>query len=944
INNLEETEVTRAKANLNTNIIYNKDKYEVLYIIENSRDFNEYIITDGFCYDKVSEKDLIIEFNNLFIEPEIQMENYEFHNPFFYINRFSPNLINNQLIHSKNGFKDIYGSRIYLLKHQMDTIFKALSMEKIRLVLADEVGLGKTIQAISILKSKMKRTRKINVLIIIPDHLKNQWISELFNKFWIDIKDLPQNKKINVISINKFVNEFDSIKNINYDFVIIDEVHNYLKDENIYNKIEYMSIESTHILLLSATPIQRKMDQFKLLLNLLDPERFNNMSEVNFKKLLLKQDKIRKSVYRIMIDIHEYIEDEFVQENIDIEMEELIEILNDDICNNIYEKILKLEDKESILFYYKKILSYISNYYQIERRIIRHRKKELDASYAERSYTPYEIEYFTDEIVYGKRVKDEMFKMIERIKKIDTLNHEVKTRIIKDLISAQTSSSNALKIKWKYYKKTYFNNISDELFIKYLNLWENQINTQINNIIEIFNDPDIINNKICYLIDYLDQSDPSNNDEKEKIFVVINHKETIKEVKKAVNNCIWSSNCSFYTEDMEIKDKNLAIERFQSDEECKILIADSSACEGKNLQISDKIVHYDLDWSPSSIEQKIGRLDRIGRNKNREVESVVFYELDTLEENVTKIWSDIFKIFDESISGLEIVSKDIDELINKSLLDNIEYGLQNNHEAIKEYVEKMKEYILEEQYYDLAKNLDRKTENEYEELFKKFKDSKEYNLTRSMLRWGDAAGFRPSYTMNNDKIYVFDRYSFSRNIGSMAKVQMNIPNTETIRSHQLTNKKIVGTFERDLAIKQENLVFFSPGEPIFDTIFNNAKNHYKGRTAATKIYADFEWTGFLLAMKIDFDYKSLFDYEIPYEYIRNYKNIVMKPIVLNTFDIEGSIEKIKILDLIKNLENNSNSLDRYTEHLGRRGNGSIDQFKEVYDQHIWTNLIDKAVN
>src|SRR6056297_3423358 len=120
INNLKETEITRAKANLNTNIRYIKSKYEVLYIIENLKDFNEYIVTDGIEYNKVSEKDLFIEFNNLFIDPKIQMKYYEFHNPFFYINRFSPNIINNQLIHSKNGFKEIYGSRIYLLKHQMD--------------------------------------------------------------------------------------------------------------------------------------------------------------------------------------------------------------------------------------------------------------------------------------------------------------------------------------------------------------------------------------------------------------------------------------------------------------------------------------------------------------------------------------------------------------------------------------------------------------------------------------------------------------------------------------------------------------------------------------------------------------------------------------------------------------------------------------------------------
>jgi len=944
INNLKETEITRAKANLNTNIRYIKSKYEVLYIIENLKDFNEYIVTDGIEYNKVSEKDLFIEFNNLFIDPKIQMKYYEFHNPFFYINRFSPNIINNQLIHSKNGFKDIYGSRIYLLKHQMDTIFKALSMERIRLILADEVGLGKTIQAISILKSKMKRTKKINVLIIIPDHLKNQWIGELFNKFWIDLKKLPKNKNISVVSLSEFKEKFDNIKTNFYDFVIIDEVHNYLKDENIYKKIEEISIITKNILLLSATPIQKKTEQYKLLLNLLDPERFSSMNDKKFMDLLTKQDKIRKSVYRIMIDLGEYLEDEFLQENIDIEMEDLIRILNDNICNNIYEKALELEDKESVLFHYKKILSYISNYYQIERRIIRHRKKELKTSYAERIYTPFHVEYYTDEIVYGRLVEDEMFRIIEKIKKNETIDHEIKLEIMKKLISSKTSSPHSLKENWNYLKEKYINNIKDELFINYINLWENQVNNQISNIDEIFKDPDKINNKICYLIDYLDQADPSNTEISEKIFVVINHLETLKKVKEAINKCNWKSNCVFYSKDMDLKFKNSSIEKFQSDNKCKILIADSSACEGKNLQNSDKILHFDLDWSPSSIEQKIGRLDRIGRNKNREIESIVFFETETLEENIIKIWSDIFKIYEESISGLEIASKDIDNLINESLYTETKYALQNNYKNIEEYVKKMKEFILEEEYYDLAKNLDRKTENEYDELFKKFKDSKEYNLSRSMLRWGNAAGFSPSYTTNNNKIHVYDRHSFTRNLGSMQKVQMNIPDTSAIRSHQSTNDKIIGTFDRDLAIKQENLVFFSPGEPIFDTIFNNAKNHYKGRTAATKIYSDFEWIGFLIGFKIDFNYKDIYDFEIPYYHIQNYKNIIKNPIIFDTFDIEGSVEKNKVIDLIKDLEKNSNSLNRYTIHLGKRSNGFIDKFKDSYNEDVWLKLLNKAIN
>ena len=59
-------------------------------------------------------------------------------------------------------------------------------------------------------------------------------------------------------------------------------------------------------------------------------------------------------------------------------------------------------------------------------------------------------------------------------------------------------------------------------------------------------------------------------------------------------------------------------DKFQSDESCKFIVCDELGGEGRNFQIADSIIHFDMPWSPIILEQRIGRLDRVGRdNKKR---------------------------------------------------------------------------------------------------------------------------------------------------------------------------------------------------------------------------------------------------------------------------------------------------------------------------------------
>ena len=82
------------------------------------------------------------------------------------------------------------------------------------------------------------------------------------------------------------------------------------------------------------------------------------------------------------------------------------------------------------------------------------------------------------------------------------------------------------------------------------------------------------------------------------------------------------------------------------------------------FQCADYIVHIDLPWDANMIEQRIGRLDRLERDPSRPiVHSVVIYTLETFEEALFNFWNEGLKIFTQSLSGMEIIMKEINSEI-----------------------------------------------------------------------------------------------------------------------------------------------------------------------------------------------------------------------------------------------------------------------------------------
>lgn len=166
-------------------VVYKGSSYKVLSCQKCKDDYYKYYIQnfDDTSVVKVPEADVIAAFNNGQVDPCVQLKNYEFQNPAWYLGRAVVAKSMDILENSIYGFKELAGSKIYLMPHQVNTIMRCLQESPCRYMLADEVGMGKTIEAISVYKIYTMNQSNKKALIVVPQVLKEQWISELLLKF-----------------------------------------------------------------------------------------------------------------------------------------------------------------------------------------------------------------------------------------------------------------------------------------------------------------------------------------------------------------------------------------------------------------------------------------------------------------------------------------------------------------------------------------------------------------------------------------------------------------------------------------------------------------------------------------------------------------------------------------------------------------------------------------
>ena len=254
-----------------------------------------------------SEIDLYVPFTEGAPDPVQQMLQYELHPPRWRSRRDSLVESYAMLQAATFGIEDLVGTRIALLAHQAEVVARVLGDRTCRYLLADEVGLGKTIEACVILKGLRRRLPRLKALIVVPATLLRQWHNELNAKFWLDFQvDTSEPQKALDSSapgllITQETLETDKrlwgwLAKQRWGLLIVDEVHNLRHRQHLYDRVLALSSDAERALLLSATPVQRRAKEYLALLKLVHPQQYGKISNVDFDRMLAAQGQIRSTV------------------------------------------------------------------------------------------------------------------------------------------------------------------------------------------------------------------------------------------------------------------------------------------------------------------------------------------------------------------------------------------------------------------------------------------------------------------------------------------------------------------------------------------------------------------------------------------------------------------------------------------------------------------------
>jgi len=856
---------------------------------------------------KACEKDIKIEYSQMNYAPEMQLKTYEFQHPTWFVNHLKVSRNRHLVNNATYGFQVLAGCRAYLLPHQISTVARCFETMPVRYMLADEVGLGKTVEACSILSILASENRTLRVLIVVPAALVSQWQNELHYKYSLSAQVASASSSICLLPMED-LDKSQRVLSSNWDLCIVDETHRLLANDSWYTEIEELSRKAEHVLLLSATPIQDRNEEYRRLLVLLNPEQYADMTSERFAWMVKKQKRIQKSVNQQLgrLDKYEEYSDIIIEK-----LKEIAETLEDKALNSLIESI-DITSADQGLDKVKQSLAYICEFYRIERKVVRNRRQLITEKMAQR--TLYDIPYKPLSLNDNYNETGAIQNTLAFLSENGEDSEEYVVNVAMPLLSALFSSP------WAFKAALHDLKIEDQTLLDSANDWIRQAENE-HELVDaaLDEDPDIIKGRLMRAMDYIDQEcDIANNDGR-KIVIFTAHNATLTAFLKLFKARYeeMGIRAVAFGRHMERHELEDSVYAFQNDPDCRVIVCDETGGEGRNFQNASMVIHLDLPWNANALEQRIGRLDRLGRDPNMDVLSVVLYSEDTVEEQLFHIWKDGMKLFEQSLSGLEIITGELNNLIIDALLDDYYTGLTNAFDDILEQADEMRESVEDEQDFDLGATLYRPLSQGIDNVLSMYSAEDDNLFATAMMGWGSQAGLHPEKPTSSGLI-EFREGAFSVNA---ARQSLFIPpdwDRYLSSSIMLREGKILGSFNRKTAAMREDILFFAPGDAVYDSIISNAVGCSRGRCAAIKTSGPFNYDGLVYIYNIEPQIDELLEQGIGLETLAQYRmylplNQIMIPLALTTNSRE--VPEKNVVDLLLSTPS------RLAEHLGKRSGG-----------------------
>ena len=575
----------------------------------------------------------------------------------------------------------VHTSNVEPLPHQITAVYESmLPRQPLRFVLADDPGAGKTIMAGLYIRELIMRADSRRILVVAPGSLVEQWRDELFEKFGLQFNVFSAALEAATPTGNPFEDLDHLIVRLDqmarneelqekllatsWDLVIFDEAHKLgahyfgseLKKTGRFQLAEKLGARTRHLLLMSATPHNGKAEDFQLFLSLLDSDRFygkfrgggdaaHKVDASDLMRRMVKEEMLRFDGTRLFPERKAY--------TANYKLSDLEAALYESVTSYVKTEMgkadaLKGPRKGSVGFALTALQRRLASSPEAIFQSLRRRKERLENRLqqekllsrgqqfaAQALETPPE----DDDDLTAEEQEDLEEKLVDTATAAETIAElEAEILILADLVvQARGVVDSGMDRKW------------DEL-------------SQI-----LQNNP------------YMRDADGRQR----KMILFTEHKDTLNYLERRIGGVLGTPDAITTIHGSVHRDeRRKRQEMFRSDPEVRILLATDAAGEGVNLQNANLMVNYDLPWNPNRLEQRFGRIHRIGQQQvchlwnlvaKETREGEVYHRLLTKLETINEAFNG--RVFD--ILGEVFEERSLKDL----LLDAIRYNDQPERHA-----------------------------------------------------------------------------------------------------------------------------------------------------------------------------------------------------------------------------------------------------------------------
>lgn len=781
-------------------------------------------------------------------DPLQLLKAYRWDTPRSFLARWSMTDIQSRWYASTGGFPAMLGARIMPLGHQIYAARRVLFDREPRFILADEVGLGKTIEAGIIVQALQAERKTFSVLVVAPGSMSRQWLTETYLRFGarpyhhIDctrvdeesrasLQTLANGERVIVATtaIETHPHLCEMLASRRWDMVIVDEAHQIPPDHSLYPLIERLSQQTDGLLLLSATPSKRDMAGLLGLLALVAPDAFVGQS---IAALQGKYDR-QTAVWDRLNFTRKFIEAAAVEgraldaDEVQFAAEEWEELIQGDA---FFDALLaRMRDGDASAA--SELIAYVQEFHRLDHRIIRTRRATLGAG----------------EATWPKR----------RLLQIDWapgqaeaifLNH------LEELPTAWSASDQVVRVLYQRYCAT-----TADAALAYLETREAALDSgpsgpPLDPISRIASDagpndePSVIGHLVTSLPPLADEADwlrvakalasawveegqnsraetlrqwldEHLRDPDNQVLIFMQDADGADRLADRLATAMGERAVARFHCGIDEEDLADTAFRFQHDKRCRVLVSDELGGEGRNFQNASAVVHFDIPTSCARLEQRIGRLDRVGRSADRSVLSVVIAPATAADSALLGVHRDVFRVFDQTIGGLEFILPKLQRRVVEA------YG--EGPAALLDIAADLRAEVdaamsATDEAFDLSLDATKPELDRSNALATQIEEGGVSDSASTIRFWASRLGIQSKKVDDGSSEFRW----------SNGSLNVNSDRLKIGSGTDAESRLLCGTFQREMALERDDLQYFAPGHDLVDTLILEAEHGRHSRVTA----------------------------------------------------------------------------------------------------------------